>query len=751
MQIKTRIENWKVAGYYPFTPLLNASPEIGSDSGCVTPVIDATVPGSIYQDLMREGIIPDPYFERNSMLCEWVKDRFWVYRTVLWVEKKAENEKVLLRFAGLDYHAHIFLDQTKLGEHENMFTPAVFDITDMVRYGEEMVLKVVLECAPDEMSQIGYTERMHTQKARYTYKWDFGTRLVGMGIWREVALWQTTGATITETWTHFDGKALTVKALTDVPSAVHFALTKDGALIAEGEAKDGDKLALSIEAPELWYPNGYGAQPLYTLTTSILTENGEKENPKVETIGLRTISYRRPDGAREDCLPYIPVINGREIFIKGVNLVPIELMTGTETPEKREKLLSLVRDMGCDLVRVWGGGIIECEAFYDLCDKYGIMIWQEMPQSSSGISNVPSKDSHFLALLKETAIEAAKAKRNHVSLTFLSGGNELTDEHIVPSTFEDENLAMLKAIFDELCPDLLMLPTSASGPTEYGLPEPLDNHDVHGPWKYSGPEEHYRHYNRSPIALHSEFGVDGMTNEAMLETFLAPENREKIENVRDNLTWRHHGEWWDTYLYRDEPLFGDMKGNLSTFITVSQYMQAEALRYAIEANRRRQWRCAGSIIWQFNEPWPGVSGTNLVDYSAEPKPAYYFVKAANAPFHVSLSFDKITWREGETFRAKVYLHDDTSAIPSAGTFEADEISITLLDEHRIPAAAFDTSGVSFLVENLGRSFRIAIKVRKGDRMAKNEYLFFVLSEEHPTASVSAVRTFLREYLNERGH
>ncbi len=745
MQAYTPLKDWYLAGYYPFTPILAASPETGVGSGCVTPRIPASVPGSVYADLLRAGLLEDPYFGRNSMLAEWVKDRFWVYETVFTPEKKQEGERVFLHLDGIDYHAHISLDGVKLAEHENMFVPLVLDITERITYGKETRLQVILEAAPDEMGQIGYTERTHTQKARYTYKWDFGTRLVGMGLWGEVYLEQIVAARVLDTAITFDGETLHVLAHTDAPAMLNFYLQKDGKTLAQVAAKDGDAVRIPIEAPQLWYPNGAGAQPLYTVITAVVGEGGEVLSRHSERIGLRTLAYRRCDGAREDALPYIPIVNGKEICIKGVNMVPMDLMTGTETGEKRRKLLSMVREMGCNLVRVWGGGIIECEDFYRICDEYGIMVWQEMPQSSSGISNQPSKDPHFLALLKETASYTAKARRNHPCLIFLSGGNELTDANGVPSTFADENLAMLKGIFDVLCPDILMLPTSASGPTEYGLPDPADNHDVHGPWKYAGVEGHYRLFNTSSIQLHSEFGVDGMTNEAILPSFLAKEDRKKIETVEGNLTWRHHGEWWDTYTYRDLPLFGEMQGELSTFITVSQYMQAEGLRYAVESNRRRQWQCAGSIIWQFNEPWPGVTGTNLVDYEGNPKTAYYFVQDAYAPFHVSLRYDKLVWGEGETFKGEAFLHDDTANPPCMSAGSCDALRITLLDEHGIPAASFASPHFSFLTSNLGRSFSLRIEAQKGEKKTANTYLFFLCSPAHPTASPSAVRSFLRGY------
>ena len=220
---------------------------------------------------------------------------------------------------------------------------------------------------------------------------------------------------------------------------------------------------------------------------------------------------------------------------------------------------------------------------------------------------------------------------------------------------------MLKEIANRLDPDRLMLPTSASGPLEFlDTGKKGQNHDVHGPWKYSGVEGQYTLFNSSDSQLHSEFGVDGMGNYASICSVLSPANR-KVTSMDKNAVWRHHGEWWDT-LGRDSEIFGPFDENdLETYIACSQYIQAEGLRYALEANRRRAFENCGSIIWQFNEPWPNVSGTNVLDYYNMPKLAYFFVKDAFRPVSATLRYDKLLWNEGETFRGTVYVLNELNA------------------------------------------------------------------------------------------
>jgi beta-mannosidase len=231
---------------------------------------------------------------------------------------------------------------------------------------------------------------------------------------------------------------------------------------------------------------------------------------------------------------------------------------------------------------------------------------------------------------------------------------------------------MLKGIVDALDGQRLFLPTSASGPLEFLNPDkPGCNHDVHGPWKFGHVIKHYDLFNRSDSLIHSEFGADGLVNIETMRKFLKEENIQ-ITSMEENLSWRHHGEWWDT-LVRDKKAFAEID-SIEDFINASQYMQAEGLRYALEANRRRKFQNSGSIIWQFNEPWPNVSCTSLVDYYGGKKLAYDYVKLAFKPVHVSLKYDGLKFEPCSKFKAGVYLHNDLKAI--AGT-----VSYRILDRN----------------------------------------------------------------------
>ncbi len=740
-------DNWKVAGAWPFTPLQGASMETGQALAGVTPLIDARVPGSVYDDLLRAGLIEDPYYECNSLKCEWVANRFWSYQTSFSVLMEAAGKRCRLVFKGIDYHAHISFNGRRVAEHVGMYAPCVVDVTELVQPGAENALLVVLEDAPYEMGQIGYTSRTHTQKARFGYKWDFGTRLVNLGLYDVVYL-DICDDPLTDVHIRYLGDGvLTVTAKNPrLTGSLSFGGEVVGTAVAE-PCGEGAKLTMVVENPQLWYPNGYGEQPLYDLTLATA------DDEKTYKVGLRTLSYKQPDCADPTCLPYMPVVNGKEIYIKGVNMTPLDHMYGCVTRERYDRMLSLAKSGHVNLIRVWGGGMIEKEDFYELCDLYGILVWQEFIQSSSGIDNIPSKHPKFLQLCEQTARAVIPEKRNHTCLTFWSGGNELMDEHGIPSTYEDANIAMLKAICEELSPEILMLPTSASGPTEwFDAARPERNQDIHGPWKYEGVEGQYGLYNRSTIILHSEFGVDGMSSMESLRTVLSPANR-KVTTMGENLVWRHHGEWWDTYAYRERPLFGELR-DLETLVTLSQFLQAEGIRYAIEAHRRRSSTAVpaavgegdvtvfpaqqnvGAIVWQLNEPWPCVSSTCLVEHHGKPKLAFWFYRDAQKPLHISLRYDKLLWKAGEIFEGFLFVHDDVNE-----GWDRAEVSVRADG----CAVAVTTVGnqVRFVVPERD-SFVVDCTLYRGDTVVDAQsYLYLV--GEMGTAPVQPILDFVEAY------
>ncbi len=634
--------------------------------------LPATVPGSVHWDLLKSGEIPDPYFERNSRLVEWVHQRHWVYKRDFAVPAEGEGQRLALLFEGIDYESEIFLDGQRLGAHDSMFLPARFDVSDRVKPGQTHHLAVVIKDAPREWPQLGRTSTVQTVKARFGYWWDFATRLVNLGIWQNVWLEATGPVAIQDVHVRTRDHEAEVTVQLDGAARVEVRLLDpEGNLVGEFVTGGATRVVKQFVVPEarLWWPNGMGEQPIYRCEVRISGPDDITYDTREVTFGFRSFSLEQnlwpqpgvPVPADvEKPLGYTFTVNGRRLFVKGWNWVPIDHMYGrADLTERYEQLIAWAKSAGVNLLRVWGGGLLERELFYDLCDRAGIMVWQEFFMSSSGTDNVPPTDPEYLAMLEREARGSVRLRRNHPSLMLWCGGNELTDWEKRPATLKEPALAMLANVVTELDPDRPFLPTSPSGPLfgtdDFPAPEQLVNqHDVHGPWHYRGPVDSYLPYNSSRALLHSEFGTQGALAKSSLRRIMSEEKMWPPNDTNPN--WVHHGAWW-MQQHRVRELFGESVENIDQYLPLSQFLQTENLRYGVESNRRRWPECSGAIIWQLNEPWPNSHCTTCVDYYLRPKMAFYYVKKAYAPVACSLRYQSPVVADG-VVRASAFVVTD---------------------------------------------------------------------------------------------
>ena len=597
-------------------------------------------------DLFNYGLIKNPYYEEQSLDCEWVERRWWVYETDIKIAEKSAKKKYIV-FEGLDYTCDIFVNGELKGSHENMFTVKKIDISDVE--GETANLKVLFRAAPEELGQYGKSTDTYTQKSRFNYGWDFTTRLVNIGIWQDVYVEYINDVALEDARIYTDveeGKGIVDIKLNltgETSEKIKIELfAPDGKKVCEKEIDFVNNVneIIEVENPELWYPNGMGEHPLYNLVISC---DGEVWKYRV---GIRKLRFENNPGSREDSFTYTFVINDQKMYLKGVNKVPFDHLYGNVPDDVYEWYVRAAVNQNVNIMRVWGGGIIEKEKLYDLCDENGILIWQDFVQSSSGVENVPSKKKDFLEKLKDAATEAIKLKRNHVSLTIWTGGNELTDYEDIPVKLTDENIAMLKEILDKEDPMRMFLPSTPSGLVyrcDFDNPK---NEDVHGPWEYFS-ETHYVNHNRLRLNLHSEFGVSGPAQTSGLYL-------EKHEPGADkwNSSKFHGAYWWHSF-NRDKANFGEFD-NADEFVPYGQWSQAEALRYIIENERKNAPYTSGSMVWQINEPWPNCDCSCLIDYFGIPKMAYYWIKNAFAPTNVSLKYEAIKFEDELKFEVWNY-------------------------------------------------------------------------------------------------
>lgn len=757
MKTKTPITRWQLAAFYPYTPVLKHSVEVGTSLSALTPWIDAQVPGSIPMDLHRAGWIANPYQDMNSLQCEWIENKWWIYRTEIDVSDYDQARSIDLVFTGMDYKAHVFIDDVCVAEHENMVAPCTVSLNPFLDK-ETITVKVLFEHAPDLMGQIGYTSRSRTQKSRFYYKWDFCTRMVNVGLFGEVYVSERHAI-------DFDDIRIQAIPLTDggrlilngkikidaFPKNTPLSLRVrfDQVVIAELSVDPNTSpdfhLVKEIAAVEPWWPHTLGEPTLYPLELTLYAGT-EAVAQKQYDIGFKTLELIPNTNAPSSALPYTFVVNGEKMYVKGVNITPLDVYLGEVDAKRVQTLIETLVDAHVNLIRVWGGGIIESELFYRLCNQHGILVWQEFMQSSSGIDNIPGKEATFLQALEATSLAAIKRVRNYVSLAVYSGGNELTDAEGVPSTFADENLHRLRELVKQHDPLRPMYPTSGSGPLAFGDPAKKgQNHDVHGHWKYLGIRDHYTYFNTIDSLFHSEFGVDGMCDLDSMRQFLSPEHLGPYD-MESNVVWRHHGEWWDTR-ERDEGIFGSLD-TLEDRIVASQFIQAEGLRYALEANRRRAFQNSGSIIWQANEPYPNISCTSLIDYYMRPKPVLFAVKKAFAPINPNLKYGALVVQPGDTVTPTLYVTSDREI--TTGTVHVvirSETGVILDEKYPCVVQANQSLVVDHLTFTVPKNTRMIVcdmHVETEGEIAENTVLWLVEQDGH--CAIEPIKKFLAERL-----
>lgn len=657
----------------------------------------AMVPGSVQHDLWQQGVVPDPYYAMNSLQLEWVPTRTWVYRTTFTIAEEEAKQRLVLHFQGIDHDAEIYLDGDKLGEGRAMFIPASFELTGRLEPDKAHHLAVVLLPAPDSESQLGSTWAVRSTKTRMNYWWDFCPRMIHLGIWDDVQLEVSGTARLENVYIRPElsrkldyaeisvSSELSSRSWTKV--SVETVITSQGKELARtcsshavAPGHTALNTLLRVDSPRLWWPNGDGEAALYEAVVKVIAEDSVLSDEYRAPFGIRRIEWAYNEKADPEALPYTFVVNGRKTYIKGWNWVPADVLYGTVSDESLDHYVELAHRAGVNLLRVWGGGLIEKDRFYDLCDRYGIMVWQEFNQSSSSLDNKPSENPEYIRMMVEEAKVAIRRKRNHPSLALWCGGNELEGWDKLPLNDEDPVLAALKQVVETHDPGRLWLPCSSSGKMPFNGINTLRNHperlhDVHGPWHHQGLKDHY---NIGACLLHSEFGAEGLTNLKSIERTVPESSRWPV--TLEEPVWYHLGAWW---VKEDKwrEMFGEI-GDLETMVEATQYVQAEAVRYALERNRTRQFQNSGSLPWQFNEPHPMAACTSAIDYYGRPKALYYAVAGAYEEVLVSAKVPMQVWAGEPTFHAELdAVQSGTQAIEDA------VLTCTLLDADGRPIAS----------------------------------------------------------------
>lgn len=639
--------DWTLEGWRPNAWRLGRTMETNTVITAEVGPLKAILPGSVQSALIRDGIIPDWYSGVRSRDCEWVEHRHWIYETRLPACAAPNGKRIVLRAEGLDYSGWILVDRREVAEFRGALIPHTIDLTQWLSDGESHLLGIVFDETPAEQGQIGYTVKSRYFKPRYSYSWDWCPRMAPIGITGALRL--VSGAEAGCALLHVSAELLddnrtgrVAARLTVDPhtSEVRVEL-RDGSCVVGSAAAEGwyGEAVVTLDglSIEPWWPNGVGAAKTYELCVSAVDAAGETVWTTTRTIGFKRIEWRRCEGAPEGAEPWICVVNGTPVFLQGVNWVPPCGSYPDSADADYNALIALYREMGCNIFRVWGGGILETETFYRLCDEAGILVWQEFPLSSSGIDNEPPRDPAAIADLVRIAESYVERRGHHVSLLMWCGGNELTVKTPLtgetPVDYSHPCIAALSAVVERRDPTRRFIPSSPSGPVFYATPDHYGkgiHHDVHGPWGFGPAQggfrdvEAWREYWAGDDALfRSEVGMPGAASCEQFERYHG--GAAMWPPTTDY--WRHSSAWWIQW-DRYEQVVGslDPDAGLDEYIRRTQDVQARAYAVAAASCKRRFPACGGFIIWMGHDCFPCAINNSVIDYMRKPKQAFYALR-----------------------------------------------------------------------------------------------------------------------------
>lgn len=614
----------------------------------------AHVPGSVYADLMADGTMPDPFWRENELdAFERMKKDYVYQRTFTVSEAQLAHAHVELVCEGLDTLAHVSLNGREIAFADNMHITWVWDVKEQLHAGEN-TLEIrfdspILYCAKKAEEAPGWESSdatpgfRHLRKAHCMFGWDWGPRLPDAGIWRPIVLRTWDAARLENALmlqAHHDGVVdVTIRPEIAGESAWSAEITApDGEVIIIPETTAAEQV-VRVKNPQLWWPNGLGKQPLYRVTVRLATGD-----TRVWRIGLRTmtVSREKDEWGEEFC----HVVNGVKVFAMGADYIPEDNILARVTPERTRRLLEDCKAANFNAIRVWGGGYYPDDAFYDICDELGLLVWQDLMYACAFYDLTPDFER---SIRVETHQNVARL-RHHASLALICGNNEMEmfmagansalinhrtwefvptyPHHITDYVKMFEYI--LPAIVKETAPQTYWWPASPSSGGNFDAPNDENRGDNHY-WDVWHGEKPFTEYRKFFFRYASEFGFQSFPCLKSVEQFTLPDDR----NIFSRVMERHQ---------RNQAANGKILSYLSqTFrypnsfddlLYASQLMQAEAIRYGVEHWRRNRGRCMGAIIWQLNDIWPVASWASI-DYYGRWKALHYAAKRFFAPVMIS--------------------------------------------------------------------------------------------------------------------
>ncbi len=652
MQTSKLDSKWKLY-YFPQTKR-EASPEelVGK------PCVEAVVPGNVELDLIRADLLPeDLYKDENVRLTEQFERYEWWYETTFTMPKT--QGKTYLYFEGVDCLAEYWLDGVYMGESDNMLIPFKLEVPHPVE-GKTYQLRVRLRSVVLEADKYRFDmltvvhdwnqriiESLPIRKARHTYGWDIMPRIVSAGIWKDVYV-------LSETAYDFSQCAYFTESVCEKQAKLTFfyelnASVKNCEIEIVGECGDSHfeakqeilfkagRVQLTVEDPKLWYPKNYGEPNLYHTTVRV-TQGGKVMSEQALNVGIRTAELRRTDvtdGKNGDFAFYV---NGIRISVYGTNWIPLDAFHSREK-ERYAQALALLDDIGCNMVRWWGGNVYPEDLFYDFCDSHGILVWQDFAMACG---TYPQDEVFAAKMAKE--VEAVVCRyRNHPSLVLWAGDNEC-DEMTWSKTKLTENKLTRAVLPDIIARNDMTRDYLPSSPYIAKGQSMLNVSERHL-W---GPRDYYKspYYKETPAHFVSELGYHACPAPSSVKKFISgsidvPKMKENRSCLLHSTDCNYDAKRFMLMEKQVRQLFGEIPDTLTEFSLASQISQAEADKFYIELFRCNKPVKSGVLWWNLIDGWPQFSDA-VVDYYGQKKLAYYYIKACQEPVCVMLG-EMVDW------------------------------------------------------------------------------------------------------------
>ena len=665
--------------------------------------LPATVPGDVHLDLLANKKIPDPFFRDNESKLQWIENASWEYRLKFDVTPAMlARTNVDLVFDGLDASAEVELNGAQVLSADNMFRTWRVSARGHLHTGSNLLrvvfpspIKAAQEAAaPDPwQSRTRTAEKTYIRKAAYEYGWDWGPRFVTSGIWRPVRIeaWDKVRIAdfairqrdVSIEVAHLDAEIeLDATTIGSTQVTVQYSdngkavkLTSNPALHLGRNVID---IPIEIRQPKLWYPAGYGDQPLYEFTAQVNTV-GQPTDRRTTKTGLRSIVLRRqPDKWGRS---FQLEVNGIPIFAKGADVIPFDSFPNRVTTAHYRRILQSARDVNMNMIRHWGGGYYETDEFYSICDELGLMVWQDFMFGNDWQPGTYD----FKQNIEAEAEDQVRRLRNHPSIVLWCGNNETEialnwngrDRLPMDTKFQmwqdylTEFSGILNRVVARLAPETPYWPSSPSADYEE-LSDRYQSGDAHlwDVWHGRVPFTTYEtHHSR----FVTEYGFQSFPEMRTIDAFTQPEDR---TNIFTPVLLAHQknnegNSIIHDYLLRDYPEPKDF----ASFLYVSQVLQAEGIKIGAEHFRRSRPDTMGSIFWQLNDCWP-VASWSSIDYYGRWKALQYYARRFYAPILVSPHV--------ESGSLRVYIVSDKTA-PQQATLRARMMDFdgrVLLEETR---------------------------------------------------------------------